>query len=195
MLINNPERLQARMNAPRRHKCLKYRATVQLVVDILFWVAIASIATVVIHKSAELCPVKQPYVLCVANHHCAYITKGTNRSFVDHLPFLSDNNMCVSRSDFPRGLGSLTERGTNMLNNLFQKVNVALNAKARTQLLADFHYEYDEVVFYGITRYEIGLWLLFCILAWLRRELRTMGDPKTIFDFMRPNAAYTQAHE
>ena len=133
MLINNPERLQARNNAiaTRPHKCLKYRACARKVVGVLFWVVIGVIATVIIHKSAQLCPSRQPYMMCVANRHCAYIRKSTNRSFLDHLPFLSDNNMCVLRRDFPQGLGRLTESGTNLINKVFRGVKKALNDKDR----------------------------------------------------------------
>ena len=59
---------------------------------------------------------------CVANPHCAYIRKASNRSLIDWLPYISDNNICVLRESFPSGLAKLTATGTKALNHLFDKV-------------------------------------------------------------------------
>ena len=99
-----------------------------------------------------------PYLICIANPECAFIRKTNNLSLVDHLPFISNHNFCVKRSDFPRGLGSLASKTTNVINNAFSTVLHSLGLKEREKLLADFSYEYDSIVAYNTTRYEIGLW-------------------------------------
>ena len=70
-------------------------------------------------------------------------------------------------------------------------------------LLPDYRYEYDQKVFsfqvpafelgnhlivgeFAITRFEIGFWILFAMLLMMHFALKTMGDKKTIFDFMTP---------
>jgi len=52
--------------------------------------------------------------------------------------------------------------------------------------LSDFKYLYDDVIFLGLTRYEFGLWFIFFMFFFLEKALGSCGDPKTVFDFMRP---------
>mmetsp|Transcript_41976 Transcript_41976/g.30807 ORF Transcript_41976/g.30807 Transcript_41976/m.30807 type:complete len:86 (-) Transcript_41976:142-399(-) len=59
----------------------------------------------------------------------------------------------------------------------------------RNKLLKQFSYKYDKVVGLGMTRYEIGLWILVLALYCLRKYLVTCGNRKTEFDFMRPAKA------
>ena len=166
----------------RPHKCLKYRGCTQRVVKILLWIVFASILTINIHKYSDICPEKTPYMICVANYKCAYIHKSTNMSLIDHLAFLSDNNLCVKREFLPHGLSSLTKSSTLFVNNLFKSV-----FKSDKKLLADFSYDYDNVVFWEITRQEVGYWLAFVILVWMNKSLKTMGNKKSLFDVMEPS--------
>lgn len=66
---------------------------------------------------------------------------------------------------------------------------MSMKDKQKRRLLNDFKYMYDEVIFFGVTRYEFGLWLMFAIAYFLRKALEKCGDKKTVFDFMRPSAA------
>jgi hypothetical protein len=56
----------------------------------------------------------------------------------------------------------------------------------KKRLISEFKYYYDEVIFFNLTRYELGLWIVFAIFYFLKRALNTCGDRKTVFDFMRP---------
>ena len=189
-LINKPDKIrekEERDARPKRHWCLKYREGARKTVKFLFCIVLSAIIAIIYQKNAESCPSQQPYLLCVANRHCAYIRKTTNRSFLDHLPFMSENNMCVHRSDFPKGLLTLTESGTNLINKIFRSVNTVINSKNKNDLLADFRYEFDTIVFWGVTRQEVGLWFLLWILSGSMWALQTMGDHKTIFDWIEPS--------
>jgi hypothetical protein len=59
-----------------------------------------------------------------------------------------------------------------------------LKTNEKKALLRNFTYEFDQDVFRGITRYEIGFYLLLLILLMLHVELKTMGNKKNIFDWM-----------
>ena len=58
--------------------------------------------------------------------------------------------------------------------------------KNKNKLLSDFKYYYDEVIFLQMTRYEVGLWIIFTIFFLMKKALVTCGDRKTVFDYMRP---------
>ena len=60
-------------------------------------------------------------------------------------------------------------------------------AKQSTNLLKSVKYYYDEDIGLGLTRYELGIWLVFGIFYMLRKYLVKCGEEKTVFDFMRPS--------
>ena len=93
----------------------------------------------------------------------------------DYLPLVS--NKCVERSLFPQGLSKLTKAGADLVSLVTGE-----------EKLASFAYDYDREVGLGMTRQEIGLWLVVGLLAGSLYSLQTMGDQKTVFDFMRPAA-------
>ena len=144
--------------------------------------------TVNMQKQAGVCPEKSPYVICIANVNCAYIRRTGEMSFLDYLPFLSGNNRCVHRKYFPEGLLRLADSAWEKLSWMFDKVNTKeseLNIKQRKRILGNFTYEFDQDVFWGITRYEIGFYLILAILGMLHFNLKTMGNKKSYFDFCR----------
>ena len=69
-----------------------------------------------------------------------------------------------------------------MINSIFGKVT----GSKKKGLLKDFSYEYDQVVGWSLTRFEIGYLFLLVMLVSLRYQLNTMGNRKTMFDFMEP---------
>lgn len=56
--------------------------------------------------------------------------------------------------------------------------------KERKKLVSAVSYYYDEELFLHITRYELGVWLLFLMMYGLRKALEKCGQRKTVFDFM-----------
>ena len=103
---------------------------------------------------------------------------------LDYLPLVSENNRCVLRKDYPEGLTRVASSALKKLNWMFLKAAEELDLKQKKQILRNFTYEFDQDVFWGITRYEIGFYLILLILFMLHVELKTMGNKKNIFDFM-----------
>lgn len=64
----------------------------------VFSLACALIFVMYTKTTGECLPLT-PYPLCVANRHCAYLVK-TSNSYLDLVPFMSDTNLCVKRSDY-----------------------------------------------------------------------------------------------
>lgn len=54
----------------------------------------------------------------------------------------------------------------------------------RKKLVSSVGYYYDEELVLRITRFELGIWLLFMMMYGLRKALEKCGTPKTVFDFM-----------
>ena len=109
MLINNPPILQKRREEfkNRPHPCLRFRKCGQKFVKAILYLCVAILATINIHKYNHICPEMTPKFICVSNPHCAYIHKSSNLSIFDHFKFFSENNFCVERKYFPKGLGSV----------------------------------------------------------------------------------------
>ncbi len=85
---------------------------------IIMYYTIGCLVTVNILKFKEICPENTPYIICVSNHKCAYISKSDNKNIFDYVPFLSQNNKCIERDIFNQTL----VKGTQALNQLFDEL-------------------------------------------------------------------------
>ena len=100
---------------------------------------------------------------------------------------------CVPR----KTITAVTTKGLNAVNEAY-KMFFADDKK----LLPNYSYEYDRklvsfvipeidlstIVIQGelsLTRFELGLWIAFGLLYMMKEALVTMGDHKTIFDWMK----------
>lgn len=71
--------------------------------------------------------------------------------------------------------------------------DIIIPAKSSSnKIVTDFKYEFDAQVGLGLTRYEIGMWIVFFIFFFLRKYLVHCGNKKTSFDFMRPSQSQQQ---
>eukprot|EP00347_Sterkiella_histriomuscorum_P019258 403342334 len=56
--------------------------------------------------------------------------------------------------------------------------------QSKKKLITDLKYHYDDEIGMGMTRYELGLWLITIGFFFLRKYADSCGDRKTVFDFM-----------
>ena len=94
MLINNP------VLRPRREpKCLSYREPMRKVCYIICALMGICIIFVNVTKIYKTCWAQTPYILCIANRHCAIVKKDADNSHVDVMPFWKTSSQCVARTD------------------------------------------------------------------------------------------------
>ena len=194
MLIN-------RANIPvirKPHPCLACRQPIRTLCFFLCFLAAMSLVFVGVSKINRQCPTNTPALLCMANKHCAYLKRKTSSEsyYLDLVPFMGSESYCINRNDYQdylyKGIESTID-WINQLGNTLETDNdnkgeivIPSKDKKKKQLLSDFKYQYDDEVILGLTRYEIGLWIIFGIFYFLRRYLTTCGNRKNMFDFMRP---------
>ena len=103
-----------------------------------------------------------------------FLYKGVEKG-IDFVNWLAGENPQQAASEDPSLMGKAKELFTSTMRETQKK-----------RLVSEFKYYYDEVIFFNMTRYELGLWIVFAIFFFLKRALNTCGDRKTVFDFMRP---------
>jgi hypothetical protein len=65
------------------------------------WCMTLALLFLIFTKMTKQCLAPTPYFLCVANKHCAYLSKNTLDNYiVDILPFIGEGGRCVSRNDY-----------------------------------------------------------------------------------------------
>lgn len=65
----------------------------------------------------------------------------------------------------------------------------------KRRLLSDFKYSYDEETFFKLTRFEVGLWIIFAMLFLLRKAMERCGEKKSVMDYMRPANPQTKKEQ
>ncbi|CDW83802.1 nb-arc domain protein [Stylonychia lemnae] len=164
---------------------------------IVCFLGLISIIFVNISKAQQVCHEQTPSFLCVANKHCAYIQKFTPESYwLDLVPFMAQSK-CVYRDNLRHYLYKGIEKSIDLVNaGVSQVLSLEddeemdqgyrlLNSKKDKKILKDLKYFYDDEIALGITRYELGLWLIVIGFFFLRKYLETCGNRKTMFDFMK----------
>ncbi len=54
----------------------------------------------------------------MANKHCAYMKKDTQNSYIDLIPFISENhNQCIKRGEFQDFLAKGVEKSIDYINS------------------------------------------------------------------------------
>jgi hypothetical protein len=109
-----------------------------------------------------------------------FLYKGVEKG-IDFVNWLAGENPHQRATEDPSLMGKAKELFTSTMRETQKK-----------RLVSEFKYYYDEVIFFNMTRYELGLWIVFGIFFFLKRALNTCGDRKTVFDFMRPAAQKPQ---